>query len=258
MMMKDKKIIITGGGSGIGAAIAKECSRSGAHVAILGRREDALISVADEIKKLGGNVEICSIDISDEDSFIKCLKSYKERWGKIDGLVNNAMSIHGGLIKDLTLEEWRENFTVSLEAAFVGIREVIPYMMAEKKGSIVNISSVVGLRGTSTLGAYAAAKAGLISLTQTAAIEAAPYVRVNCIAPGAVLTEASKAMLNTQELLDSTANSIPLKRIAEPEEMATIARFLLSSDSSFITGECIAADGGKTADLSAGMTGDWE
>ena len=256
--MKDKKIIITGGGSGIGAAIAKDCAYHGAEVAILGRREKVLTSVANEITNAGGVAHTYVVDISDETSFIECLKSYRDKWSAIDGLVNNAMSIHGGLIKDLSLEAWRENFTVSLDAAFVGIREVLPHMMAAKKGSIVNIASVVGLRGTSTLAAYAAAKSGLISLTQTSAIEAAPFVRVNCIAPGAVLTEASKAMLNTQELLDSTANSIPLKRIAEPKEMATIARFLLSSDSSFITGECIAADGGKTADLNAGMSGAWE
>ena len=257
-IMKDKKIIITGGGSGIGAAIAKDCASQGAHVAILGRRKEALQDVAEDIKQSGGKVDISVVDISIESDFVDCLNSYKDLWGNIDGLVNNAMSIQGGLIKDLSLKNWRENFTVSLDAAFVGIRELLPYMTEAKKGSIVNISSVVGMRGTATLSAYAAAKSGLISLTQTAAIEAAPFVRVNCIAPGAVLTEASKSMLNTQALLDSTAESIPLKRIADPKEMATIVRFLLSSDSSFITGECIAADGGKTADLTAGMLGQWE
>ena len=125
-------------------------------------------------------------------------------------------------------------------------------MMEAKGGSIVNIASVVGLKGTAYMSGYGAAKAGLINLTKSAAIEAAPHVRVNCVIPGAVMTEALKKAIPSEEMMDSTVNSIPLKRIANPEEIAEPVVFLLSNKSSFITGAELVIDGGKTADLNAG------
>jgi NAD(P)-dependent dehydrogenase (short-subunit alcohol dehydrogenase family) len=125
-------------------------------------------------------------------------------------------------------------------------------MIKAKTGSIVNIASVVGLRGVSFMSAYGAAKAGLINFSRAAAVEAAPYVRVNSIIPGAVLTPATERAIPNEDLLDATINTIPLKRIAEPMELAKPIAFLLSSDASFITGASLVVDGGKTADLNAG------
>lgn len=125
--------------------------------------------------------------------------------------------------------------------------------MHEKgEGSVVNISSVVGLKGTRYMGAYGAAKAGLINLTQTMAIENAPNVRVNCVVPGAVMTPATERAIPTDDMMKHTVNTIPLKRIAEPHEIALPVMFLLSNQSSFITGQTLVVDGGKTADLNAG------
>jgi NAD(P)-dependent dehydrogenase (short-subunit alcohol dehydrogenase family) len=125
-------------------------------------------------------------------------------------------------------------------------------MIKAKTGSIVNIASVVGLKGVSFMSAYGAAKAGLINFSRAAAVEAAPYVRVNSIIPGAVLTPATERAIPNEDLLDATINTIPLKRIAEPMELAKPIAFLLSSDASFITGASLVVDGGKTADLNAG------
>lgn len=254
MNLKDRNIVITGGSSGIGEATAKLCAFHGAKVGIISRSKQALERVVGEINSKGGKASFKEADIGHEESFLKALNFFSEEWGSISGLVNNAMSIHPESLAKQSLENWQENFKVTLDAAFVGIRFVLPSMLKNKKGSIVNVSSVVGLRGTLGLSAYGAAKSGLISLTQSAAMEAAPDVRVNCVAPGAVMTPATKAALPSKELLKSTASSIPLKRIAEPEEIASVIAFLLSSESSYLTGICINADGGKTSDLNAGIS----
>ena len=254
MNLKGKNIVITGGSSGIGASTAKKCAAQGARVGIISRSEESLKRVVEEIKAKGGEADYQVADLKEKNQFIEALNNFLKNWGSIEGLVNNAMSINASKISDQSMEDWRENFSVTLDAAFIGTKTVLPSMIKNKKGSIVNVSSVVGLRGTNFLAAYGAAKAGLINFTQTSAIEAAPHVRVNCIAPGAVMTPATMAALPTAELIESTANSIPLKRIAEPEEIAAIINFLLCSDSSYLTGICITADGGKTTDLNAGIS----
>ena len=125
-------------------------------------------------------------------------------------------------------------------------------MKKAKKGSIVNIASVVGLKGVAYMSAYGAAKAGLINFSRASAIEAAPFVRVNCVIPGAVLTPATERAIPDEAMMQATIDSIPLKRIAEPNELAQPIIFLLSADASFITGSSLVVDGGKTADLNAG------
>ena len=125
-------------------------------------------------------------------------------------------------------------------------------MQNSKKGAIVNVASVVGLKGVAYMSAYGAAKAGLINFTRATAIEAAPHVRVNCVIPGAVLTPATERAIPNEDLMKATINTIPMKRIADPVEVAQPITFLLSSDASFITGASLIVDGGKTADLNAG------
>ena len=125
-------------------------------------------------------------------------------------------------------------------------------MIEAKKGSIVNIASVVGLKGVTYMSAYGAAKAGLINFSRASAVEAAPFVRVNCVIPGAVLTPATERAIPSKDLMDATIQTIPLKRIARPSELAAPIVFLLSSEASFITGADLIIDGGKTADLNAG------
>lgn len=254
MNLTGENIVITGGSSGIGFATAKKCVNAGAKVGIIGRTKKALQDAVEEINHKSEEAKFYVADIGNETSFIKSLAFFKDEWGSIDGLVNNAMSISPSVLEEQSLESWKANFKVTLDAAFIGTKYVLPLMRKNKRGAIVNVSSVVGFRGTPYLAAYGAAKAGLISLTQTSAIEAAPNVRVNCVAPGAVMTPATKTALPSKELREETSKTIPLKRIAEPNEIASIIAFLLSDESSYLTGICIAADGGKTIDLNAGIS----
>ena len=193
-----------------------------------------------------------NVDVSIESEIDDSLEEIYKSFGKVDGLINNAPSIHTGKIVDLDLAAWRTNFKANLDAVFLTTKKVLPWMQEAKKGSIVNVASVVGLKGVAYMSAYGAAKAGLINFTRATAIEAAPHVRVNCIIPGAVMTPATERAIPDDKLMEATVNTIPLKRIAEPAELAKPIAFLLSSDASFITGASLVVDGGKTADLNAG------
>jgi len=250
--LKESVIYITGATAGIGYATAQLCLERGASVVITGRNKDRLGEAESNLLKISSSVVAHNIDVSDESQVTKSLKDTYDAFGKIDGLVNNAPSIHTGKIIDLEMSSWRTNFKANLDAVFITTKTVLPWMIEAKTGSIVNIASVVGLKGVSFMSAYGAAKAGLINFSRAAAVEAAPYVRVNSIIPGAVLTPATERAIPNEDLLDATINTIPLKRIAEPMELAKPIAFLLSSDASFITGASLVVDGGKTADLNAG------
>jgi meso-butanediol dehydrogenase / (S,S)-butanediol dehydrogenase / diacetyl reductase len=251
-VFKDEVIYITGASTGIGFATAKLCLEQGASVVITGRNTDNLKQAESELKLISPNVIAHNVDVTDELAILDSLNEVYKLCGKIDGLVNNAPSIHTGKIVDLSLSAWKTNFKANLDAVFLTTKTVLPWMIEAKKGSIVNIASVVGLKGVAYMSAYGAAKAGLINFSRAAAIEAAPYVRVNCLIPGAVLTPATERAIPDEAMMKATINSIPLKRIAEPIELAKPISFLLSSDSSFITGASLVVDGGKTADLNAG------
>ena len=249
---KDRVVYITGGSAGIGKAIAKKCLIAGASVVITGRSKDALDLAVTELSKISNKIISHQADVSNNDQVTASVNDAINVFGKIDGLVNNAPSIHTGLLQDLSYEAWRTNFKANLDGVFFLCQRVLPQMHAIGSGSIVNISSVVGTKGTKYMGAYGAAKAGLINLTQTMAIENAPNVRVNCIVPGAVMTPATNRAIPDENMLKHTAKTIPLKRIADPDEIAAPVMFLLSNQASFITGHSLVVDGGKTADLNAG------
>ena len=245
-------LYITGASAGIGYATAELCLSYGATVVITGRNKDNLEKANKSLLKISPKVIAHNVDVSNESQIVDSLTEIHKSYGKIDGLINNAPSIHTGRIIDLNLDAWRTNFKANLDAVFLATKTVLPWMQDAKKGAIVNIASVVGLKGVAYMSAYGAAKAGLINFTRATAVEAAPHVRVNCIIPGAVLTPATKRAIPEEQLMEATINSIPLKRIAEPIELAKPIAFLLSSDASFITGANLVVDGGKTADLNAG------
>ena len=251
-IFKDEVIYITGASAGIGFATAKVCMKRGATVVITGRNAENLKQAELELQKISPNVIAHNLDVSDESAISDSLNEIYKICGKVDGLVNNAPSIHTGKIVDLSLSAWKTNFKANLDAVFLTTKTVLPWMMAVKKGSIVNIASVVGLKGVAYMSAYGAAKAGLINFSRAAAVEAAPHIRVNCLIPGAVLTPATERAIPDEDMMSATISSIPLKRIAEPMELAKPIAFLLSSDASFITGSSLVVDGGKTADLNAG------
>ena len=249
----EKEVIyITGASVGIGYATAELCLQKGATVVITGRNNENLESAKNELLKISSKVIAHNVDVSNESEIVNSLQEVYKDCGRIDGLVNNAPSIHIGKIVDLDLAAWRTNFKANLDAVFLATKTVLPWMIDAKKGSIVNVASVVGLKGVAYMSAYGAAKAGLINFSRASAVEAAPFVRVNCIIPGAVLTPATERAIPDEAIMEATIKTIPLKRIAQPAELASPIAFLLSSDSSFVTGASLVVDGGKTADLNAG------
>ena len=249
----EKEVIyITGASAGIGYVTAELCLQKGATVVITGRNNENLESAKNELLKISSKVIAHNVDVSNESEIVNSLQEVYKDCGRIDGLVNNAPSIHIGKIVDLDLAAWRTNFKANLDAVFLATKTVLPWMIDAKKGSIVNVASVVGLKGVAYMSAYGAAKAGLINFSRASAVEAAPFVRVNCIIPGAVLTPATERAIPDEAIMEATIKTIPLKRIAQPVELASPIAFLLSSDSSFVTGASLVVDGGKTADLNAG------
>ena len=249
----DKKIIyITGASAGIGYATAELCLKKGATVIITGRDKENLKNAEKQLLNISSNVIAHNVDVSNESQIINSLEDVYKSFGTIDGLVNNAPSIHTGKIIDLDLPAWKTNFKANLDAVFLTTKTVLPWMIEAKKGAIVNVASVVGLKGVAYMSAYGAAKAGLINFSRASAVEAAPHVRVNCVIPGAVLTPATERAIPAKEMMDQTIKTIPLKRIAQPIELAHPIVFLLGSEASFITGASLVVDGGKTGDLNAG------
>ena len=249
----DKKIIyITGASAGIGYATAELCLKKGATVIITGRDKENLKNAEKQLLKISSNVIAHNVDVSNESQITHSLEDVYKSCGTIDGLVNNAPSIHTGKIIDLDLPAWKTNFKANLDAVFLTTKTVLPWMIETKKGAIVNVASVVGLKGVAYMSAYGAAKAGLINFSRASAVEAAPHVRVNCVIPGAVLTPATERAIPAKEMMDQTIKTIPLKRIAQPIELAHPIVFLLGSEASFITGASLVVDGGKTGDLNAG------
>lgn len=249
---ENEVVYITGASAGIGYATAELCLQYGATVVITGRNKGNLEKAKQDLLKISSKVIAHNVDVSIESDIDNSLEEVYKSFGKIDGLINNAPSIHTGKIVDLDLAAWRTNFKANLDAVFLTTKKVLPWMQDAKKGSIVNVASVVGLKGVAYMSAYGAAKAGLINFTRATAIEAAPHVRVNSIIPGAVMTPATERAIPDDKLMEVTVNTIPLKRIAQPAELAKPIAFLLSSDASFITGASLVVDGGKTADLNAG------
>ena len=249
----NKKVIyITGASAGIGYATAELCLRKGAKVIITGRNQENLENAHNKLLKISSEVIAHNVDVSQESEITRSLQEVYEAYGRIDGLVNNAPSIHTGKIVDLDLSAWKTNFKANLDAVFLSTKTVLPWMIDAQKGAIVNVASVVGLKGVAYMSAYGAAKAGLINFSRASAVEAAPNVRVNCVIPGAVLTPATKRAIPVKKMMDETIKAIPMKRIAQPIELAHPIVFLLSSDASFITGASLIVDGGKTGDLNAG------
>lgn len=243
-----KVAFITGGSSGLGAEFAHALAYRGADIVLLARRKEKLEKVAEDVRKFGHKVLTIPTDVTDKAQAQAAVDKAVEEFGKIDILVNNAGTCDVIPTVDLTEESWHKVVDVNLEAVVFMTKYVAKHMMDKKYGRIINIGSMYGLRASVTgiIPGYWASKGAIPQLTRGWAWEFAPYnITVNCIAPGFFLTEL---MPGTDETYTDLVNAlIPLKRMGHPEEMDGLITLLASEGASYITGQTIPIDGGKTA-----------
>jgi NAD(P)-dependent dehydrogenase (short-subunit alcohol dehydrogenase family) len=263
-----KVALITGGGTGIGRAVALAFAREGARVAVAGRREEKLQEVVREIaergRESGGNGEgegggkvsgeglaiIC--DVSKAADAGRAVRETAERFGALHVLVNNAGALNAATVEGIAEEEWDRIMTVNLKGPFLMSRAALPEFRKAGGGAIVNVGSILGLVAMKDRAAYCASKGGVTLLTKAMALDHAhENVRVNCICPSIVETELVKGLFDANEqgraLRDTRVASIPLGRMGRPADVAELAVFLASEESSWLTGAAIPLDGGLSA-----------
>lgn len=250
--LQSKVALITGAGTGIGAAMASVFAAEGAHVVVSGDREPSLAQTAARIREAGGSVETRVCDVTDEAVLATMIRDVVSSRGRLDILVNNAFRMTAAPIATMSTTAWKASFDVALDGVFFATRTALPLMMEAGGGAILNISSTAGHAALHSLAGYSSAKAALEAFTRVAAIEgAAGGVRVNALAPGCIGTPGTLAAFPTDAARRAMHRLIPLGRFGDPQEIAKAALFLVSDDASFVTGTCLVVDGGQRASLGA-------
>lgn len=254
MRLKGKTALITGGGTGIGAAIAKRFIADGVKICITGRRQSMLDQVAQSLP--AEMVTTCAGDVSKYEDVQRMVVTAVEFGEGLDVLVNNAGIDPGGMITDLAEDIWRKVIEINLTGSFLAMKASIPHMIKGGGGSIINISSLGGLRCLPGMAAYCTSKAALNMLTKQAALDYGRFkIRCNAVCPGATRTEMLEQALSPLAGVLSTdvdgvfaciSSNVPLRRVATPDEIAGICSYLASDDSSFMTGSVILIDGGAS------------
>lgn len=234
--------LVTGASGGIGQAIARELTQRGWQVALhYFQNQEAAQALEADIRRAGGAAKAYRADLREESQVEALFSQVEKDWGFVEGLVNNAGVAWKGLFTDMTLEEWHGVLDGDLTSVFLCCRRALPAMIREKRGSIVNVSSMWGEVGASCEAAYSAAKAGVIGLTKALAKEEGPSgIRVNCLSPGVIDTPMNGDL--TEADLAALREETPLGRTGTPEETAQAAAFLLEQE--FITGQVLGVSGG--------------
>lgn len=251
MKLNGKIAIVTGATDGIGLAIALAFAKEGARVALLGRDEEKGKAALAKVKEFG-DAFYFKADVSNSAQVKTAVEETIRRYGRVDVLVNNAAVVHAGTILTTTEETWDYLIDVNLKGVFLCCKHVIPHMQKQGGGAIVNIGSINALMAMENEAAYDASKGGVLMLTKAIALDfAKSKIRANCICPGAVETAMLNASLNAatdpKKAREWTLQRHPVGRLGKPEEIASVAVFLASDDSSFMTGAAIPVDGGILA-----------
>jgi len=243
LALKNKVAIVTGASRGIGKAIAKKLALYGVKVAIISRKINDLEKVKNEINS--NNIICFECDINNQNQFKHIAQKISDQWGSIDILVNNAGITRDKLLLRLTESDWDDVINTNLKGYYNTIKIISRYMLKNRNGKIINISSVIGQIGNSGQSNYAASKAGVEGMTRALAVElGGKNININSIAPGYIETKMTDDL--NQEILNNMKKNIPLNRLGTSEDVADLVCYLSSDLSSYITGQTINIDGGMT------------
>ena len=239
--MKDKVILVTGANRGIGLNIIQRLNNDGYTVIGTSRTDDGANIISQEINSNGGKG--LKMDVTNQDSINSAIKNIQDEHGALYGLVNNAGITNDNLLMRMTEEQWLSVIETNLTSIYRVTKSIVKDMMKAREGRIVNIGSIVGMMGNAGQSNYSASKSGLLGFTKSLARElSSRNINVNSISPGFIDTDMTKALSDDQ--IDNLSKNIPLGRIAESSEVSSVVSFLLSEDSSYITGENINVNGG--------------
>ena len=243
MELKDKVALVTGGGQGIGRVIGDNLAKSGAHVVLGDINLENAEKSAKAILANGGSASATLLDVADPENVKEAFDSIVKKFKPLDILVNNAGITKDGLFVRMKEDDWDRVLAVNLKGSFLCGQQAAKQMMKQRQGTIVNIASIVGVMGNAGQANYSASKAGLIGLTKTMARELAPRnITVNAVAPGFIDTEMTRVL--DEKIKDKLIEQIPLSRLGLPEDIANSVAFLVSSRSSYITGQVLNINGG--------------
>ncbi|MGB3714454.1 MAG: SDR family NAD(P)-dependent oxidoreductase [Candidatus Promineifilaceae bacterium] len=250
----NKIVVITGAASGIGKACAARFAEEGANIACLDISTEANEKAAGECRELGVEAMALHCDVTDPESIKTAVKATMERWGQIDTLVCSAGIYTGSPLADVPLQQWKKTIDINLTGTFLTNQAIVPIMMDQHGGSIINLSSMAGKTSWPASAEYSSSKSGVIGLTRSVAMELAPYgATANAVCPGNTLTDMVRNVagkvgaldgMTGEEWLQMRASDCPMNRLAEPWEMAGVIAFLASDDSRYLTGQAIEVDGG--------------
>ncbi len=245
MTLAGKVCLVTGGSRGIGRGICMELARDGAHIIVnYSSDEKAAAEAVSEVKRLGTKARMYKADVSSFVQVSKMIEDVYNEFTRIDVLINNAGVAKDTLILRMTEEDWNKVIDINLKGIFNTSKACVKYMVKQKEGKIINLSSIVGIYGNAGQVNYAAAKAGIIGFTKSLAKELGSRgITVNAVAPGFIKTDMTLSLLNKDTKI---SDKIPLKRIGTPEDVANVVAFLASKKADYVTGQVLSIDGGLT------------